>query len=110
MLDDLIEVEDLKNWMMFDYSWLGKSENIEMFNGLVRTERENLENMDYTEELAMQHYQNKWLTFYLYRGRLILLDSESIADIEIPLPEICEYLKVDPWYDSSFNRRFRYDW
>lgn len=99
MLDDLIEVEDLKNWMMFDYSWLGKSENIEMFNGLVRTERENLENMDYTEELAMQHYQNKWLTFYLYRGRLILLDSESIADIEIPLPEICEYLKVDPWYD-----------
>ncbi|MDE6388746.1 MAG: hypothetical protein K2L82_13190 [Lachnospiraceae bacterium] len=99
MLDDLMEVEGLKNWMVFEYGWTVKSDNIEQFNGLVRTERENLEDMYYTGKLAMQHYQNDWLTFYLYRGKLILLDSESLADIEIPLPEIYEYLKVDPWYD-----------
>lgn len=99
MLDDLMEVEGLKNWMAFEYGWAVKADKIEQFNGLVRTERENLDDMDYNGELAMQHYQNSWITFYLYRGRLILLDPESLADIEIPLPELYEYLKVDPWYD-----------
>ncbi len=99
MLDDLMEVEGLKNWMVFEYGGAVKADSIEQFNGLVRTEKENLDDMDYTGKLAMQNYQNDWLTFYLYRGKLVLLDSESLADLEIPLPEIHEYLKVDPWYD-----------
>lgn len=99
MLDDLLEVEGLKDWVAFEYGWMVKADTIGQFNGLVRTERENLDDMDYTGKSAMQHYQNEWLTFYLYRGKLILLDVESFADTEIPLPEIYEYLKVDPWYD-----------
>ena len=37
--------------------------------------------------------------FYLYEGRLVVMRSWPLTDEEIPLPELYEYLKVDPWYD-----------
>ena len=36
---------------------------------------------------------------YLYEGRLVVMRSWPLTDEEIPLPELYEYLKVDPWYD-----------
>ena len=36
-------------------------------------------------------------TFYLYPGRLVL--SNSWDDLGVPLQDISQYLKVDPWYD-----------
>lgn len=99
MLDDLMDMEGLIDWMMLQYSSRMKEDR---YKGLIRTEGENLKDMKdmgYTGSGAMRHYQNEWITFYLYSGKLILLDQGSAFDYEIPLPEIYEYLKVDPWYD-----------
>ena len=98
MLDDLMDMDGLIDWMMLQYPRMEE----DYYKGLIRTEGENLKDMKdmgYTGSDAMRYYQNKWITFYLYSGRLILLDQGSAFDYEIPLPEIYEYLKVDPWYD-----------
>ena len=98
MLDDLMDMDGLIDWMMLQYPRMEE----DYYKGLIRTEGENLtdmKDMGYTGSDAMRYYQNKWITFYLYSGRLILLDQGSAFDYEIPLPEIYEYLKVDPWYD-----------
>lgn len=102
MLDNLIDMDGLIDWMILEYPRMYGIGIEYRYKGLIRTERENLkemEDMGYAGSGAMQYYQNEWFTFYLYRGRLILLDRGSAFDYEIPLPEIYEYLKVDPWYD-----------
>lgn len=99
MLDDLIEVEGLVNHMAINNSWRVSSEHIGELHGLVRTEKENLQDMADKGRAAMESYHSEWRTFYLYRGGLVLLMEVSAYDYELPLPEIHEYLKVDPWYD-----------
>ena len=99
MADDLVDFDGLQNWIACTHGWMVREKEIERLNGLIRTERENLEDMFYTGNFAMQCYQNEWCGFYLYRGKLVLLAEGSFFDIEISLPELYGYLKVDPWYD-----------
>ncbi len=99
MLDDLMDAEGLINRMSINKSWRVDSEHIGELNGLVRTEKENLQDMADKGRAAMESYHSEWRAFYLYRGGLVILMELSSYDYEVPLPEIHEYLKVDPWYD-----------
>lgn len=99
MLDDLMDVTGVINSMSINVSWRVSSEHIGELHGLVRTEKENLQDMADKGRAAMESYHSEWRTFYLYRGGLVLLMEVSAYDYELPLPEIHEYLKVDPWYD-----------
>ena len=95
-LDDLIEVEKLKFWLVChgivsdNFTW-------QMY-GIISQERELFYGysvnwyMEFSEYTALDK-------FYLDRGRLILLEYRSTGDDKIPLSEIYECLKVDPWYD-----------
>lgn len=99
MLDDLMEMDGLVNYIQINNSWRAASDQIGGFEGLLRSEKGNLQNMTEKGMEAMASYNNEWRTFYLYRGKLVLLMEASAYDFEVPLPEIHEYLKVDPWYD-----------
>lgn len=44
-------------------------------------------------------YRCTWWSFYISQGKTEILNGWSSFDIEIPLPEVYEYLKIDPWYD-----------
>ena len=50
----------------------------------------------YKGELFVGRYADRLDTFYLYEGQLVILRNGG--SFEILLPEIYEYLKVDPWY------------
>ena len=50
------------------------------------------------DECSWLQGMTDWDSFYLYKGKLVILRLDSYYDFEIPLPEIYEYLKVDPWY------------
>lgn len=99
MLDDLMDVTGVINSMSINKSWRVNSEHVGELHGLIRTEKENLQDMADKGKAAMESYHSEWRTFYLYRGGLVLLMEVSAYDYEVPLPEIHEYLKVDPWYD-----------
>lgn len=100
LLDDLVDMGGFKNWM---YIWgiipEDDAKQEKSLLGATRTEQENLLEMEEDSEFAMEDYLMDWTVFYLYEGKLILMESQSFYDFEIPLPEIYEYLKVDPWYD-----------
>ena len=95
-LDDLVEVEALKYWLVCQgvvsdsFTW--------QMHGIISME----------EELFLAYYgsgygeYDKYTAldrFYLDRGRLILLKYQSSSDVNIPLSELFDCLKVDPWYD-----------
>lgn len=95
-LDDFIEVEGLKNWLVCrgslpdDFTW--------QLHGILSAERWLFFGdsvnwyVDFSGYTALDR-------FYLSRGRLILLSDRSTRDENIPLAELFDYLKVDPWYD-----------
>lgn len=95
-LDDLIDVEELKYWLVcrvslpIDFKW--------QWNGILSQERElfygNSVNwyMEFSDYSALER-------FYLDQGRLILLEYQSDSDDNIPLSEMFGYLKADPWYE-----------
>ena len=95
-LDDLVDVEALKYWLVCQgvvsdgFTW--------QMHGIISME----------EELFLAYYgsgygeYDKYTAldrFYLDRGRLILLEYQSSSDDKIPLSELFDCLKVDPWYD-----------
>lgn len=95
MLDDLFSLHDLEGWLVGH----GMNEVYLYDNnihGTVLTEKEIISQLDVKGQRALLYY-NTALKFYLYRGELVLMDALFVN--EIPLPEIYEYLKVDPWYD-----------
>ena len=95
MLDDLFSLQDLEGWLVghgFNEVYLYDN-NI---HGTVLTEKEIISQLDVKGQRALLYY-NTALKFYLYRGELIFMDALFVN--EIPLPEIYEYLKVDPWYE-----------
>lgn len=95
-LDDFIEVEELKYWLVChgqlpdDFTW--------QLQGILTPERQLFYgySVNWYEDFSGYTALDK---FYLSRGRLILLGHQSTSDENIPLPELFDYLKVDPWYD-----------
>lgn len=99
MLDDLFEIEGLSNWICANI--FGNEELvINSLRGCVWTEREMAEY--FSDDIIgpeLYRYKSDWCSFYLYQGKIVILGSWSSFDMEIPLPEVYEYLKTDPWYD-----------
>ena len=101
MLDDLFEMDKLLDWMYVHGMY---SEEYVLMDGTVLTEKEALEHDGHSGWGRMggwwsvRCYASDWYSFYLYEGKLMILTTMSFGDCEIPLPEIYEYLKVDPWY------------
>ena len=107
MLDDLFELDRLLDWTCTQFTGSGeKVWGARMVLGSVLTEKEVLDWYweKYGEKRdgfwALHNYDRGGRTsFYLYEGKLVLMLPHSFSDSEIPLPEVYEYLKVDPWYD-----------
>lgn len=105
LLDDLCEQDKISNW----FYEMGMYEEGDKLNGglglLFQTEEEKIR--EYRQQNSgMELMEVSWLwetlywdSFNLYKGKLMILRTSGYADFEIPLPEIYEYLKVDPWYD-----------
>ena len=95
MLDDLFSLQDLEGWLV------GQGMNeVYFYNDNIYatflSEEEIINRLDVKGQRALLYY-NTALTFYLHRGELVFMDALFVD--EIPLPEIYEYLKVDPWYE-----------
>ncbi len=102
LLDDLFDMNGLLTWM---YACGRYKENDHLLPvlGLSVTEKDILtheaqEGVYHEGKDFLEHYVYQWDTFYLYKGKLVTKGKMGIFDFEIPLPEIYEYLEVDPWY------------
>ena len=101
MLDDLFEIDDLMTWMYACGRYQEDSRSMREL-GFLLTEEEILSYVRggdfyfYKGELFVGRYADRLDTFYLYEGQLVILRNGG--SFEILLPEIYEYLKVDPWY------------
>ncbi len=99
MLDDLFEIEGLSNWLSANV-YGDEKKLIDKLQGSLMTEEEITEYFsDNIIGTALNSYRYDLWSFYLSQGKLVILNGWSSFDIEIPLPEIYEYLKTDPWYD-----------
>ena len=106
MLDDLFEIQKLLDWMYAEYVYREEDRYYRATLGSVLTEKEIL---DWYQEKygqasdgyrALDAYNNGLIdSFYLHEGKLVILQGIEARDVEIPLPEVYECLKVDPWYD-----------
>ncbi|MCM1251967.1 MAG: hypothetical protein NC321_04035 [Clostridium sp.] len=94
MLDDLFSLQELEGWLV------GQGMNeVYIYNNIhaaLLTEEEIISQLNVKGQRALLYY-NTALTFYLHCGELVFMDSLFVT--EIPLPEIYDYLKVDPWYE-----------
>ena len=98
MLGDLFEIDDLLNWIYISGRYQENSASQREL-GFLLTE----EVLSYIQGEALtggqffvRRYADQFNTFYLYEGQLVIL--QVMGSFDIPLPEICEYLRVDPWY------------
>ncbi len=103
MLDDLFDMDGLLTWM---YACGRYKENDPLFPalGFLMTEEDILmyeaqKGVYYEGKKFLERYSYQWDTFYLYEGKLVITGKMGIFDFEIPLPEVYEYLKVEPWYE-----------
>ncbi len=99
MLGDLFEIDDLMAWIYISGRYAENSASQREL-GFLLTEEEVLSYI-LGESLTrgwffVERYTEQFNTFYLYEGQLVIL--QVMGSFDIPLPEICEYLKVDPWY------------
>lgn len=98
MLDDFFEVERFSNWL----AAAGRAGTMrtDYLLGSIMTEQELAERYD--DEIigiTVNSYRRDLCSFYIYKGKIVLLNGSSAFDVEIPLPEVYEWLKTDPWYD-----------
>ncbi len=112
LLDDLFEKDKILDWFyaMGMYEEGNKQYGGEKYEGLgllLQTEKEKAtefkdnvqkNNIVKLDEKCWLLGMTDWDSFYLYKGKLAILRMDSFYDFEIPLPEIYEYLKVEPWY------------
>lgn len=99
MMDDLFAMQKFTEWWCLN---LGNMDEVKLQRRMERAivpEKVVIKNWDIGEGkissalngmLSMQ-------TFYLYKGRIVL--SDAWGDVGIPLQDVSQYLKVDPWYD-----------
>lgn len=99
MLDDLFKLFYLNEWMSvngFDcIDYPGGCVLDERGLAEKRKEDEFYEGDDIITRLTFP--DQSWLSFYLYNGRIVFVRCDG-NDYTIELPDIYEYLKVDPWY------------
>ncbi len=96
MLNNLLEIDGLIEWLCVNNLYSEKYNSLQV---CCLTERELIDSNEMEEGfLAVYDYMKELNSFYMYEGRLVILTGDGRADREIPLPEIYEYLKVDPWY------------
>ena len=102
MLDDLIDINAYLEWRVINYVGDKDERQVrEALESTVLTEPELIQdNYDYVEN-ALTAYSTWRDSFYLSPGRLVMRGT-NFADIVYPLPEIYEWLKVDPWYGDDF--------
>ena len=112
LLDDLFEKNKILDWfyvmgMYEEGNWQYRVDKYECLALLLQTEKQKLieyknnlrkNNIVELDECSWLQGMTDWDSFYLYKGKLVILRLDSYYDFEIPLPEIYEYLKVDPWY------------
>ena len=112
LLDDLFEKNKILDWfyvmgMYEEGNWQYRGEKYEGLGLLLQTEKQKVieyknnlrkNNIVELDECSWLQGMTDWDSFYLYKGKLVILRLDSYYDFEIPLPEIYEYLKVDPWY------------
>ena len=99
MLDDFFEVEGLGNWLCANVC-SDEEMLLERLQGSIMTEQEIIER--HSQQIIgspLSAYRCTWWSFYISQGKMEILNGWSNVDIEIPLPEVYEYLKIDPWYD-----------
>lgn len=99
MLGDLFEIDDLLNWIYISGRYQENSASQREL-GFLLTEEEVLSYIQGEAltggQFFVRRYADQFNTFYLYEGQLVIL--QVMGSFDIPLPEICEYLRVDPWY------------
>lgn len=98
MLGDLFEIDGLLTWLYVSGRYQEDSDSQREL-GFLLTEEEILSfhgGVQYEGRSFVGRYADRFHTFYLYEGQLVIL--QNWGSFDIPLPEICEYLKVDPWY------------
>ena len=103
LLDDLFEVDYLSKWLCTNV-WTGydKQKTQECLQGSVLTERELIERVSEEKNVirVVSNYRFNWHSYYISPGKLVLFGSWW-NDAEIPLPDIYQYLKVDPWFAET---------
>ena len=100
MLDDFFEVDGLLNWMCANACSGDEKMILDHLWGSIMTEQEITRRRgNQIVSSPLSAYQNTWRSFYISQGKIEILNGWSSFDIEIPLPEVYEYLKIDPWYD-----------
>ena len=105
LLDDLFEQDKILNWFYVMGMYKEGDKNNGGLGLLFQTEEEKIKEYKQVHkdvkitEVSWLWDTLYWNSFYLYKGKLMILRTSGSADFEIPLPEICEYLRVDPWYD-----------
>jgi hypothetical protein len=99
MLGDLFEIDDLLNWIYISGRYQENSASQREL-GFLLTEEEVLSYIQGEAltggQFFVRRYADQFNTFYLYEGQLVIL--QVMGSYDIPLPEICEYLRGDPWY------------
>ena len=100
MLDELLYMEDgLLEFLCVNTTW-DEDRWMKELKGCIFTEEELLAYNHGSLEYGVRNYDGlEFISFYLYSGKLVLTSPFSFADMEIPLPEISQYLLVDPWYE-----------
>ncbi len=97
-LDDLFDFDGLLWWLCMNDSMSEDGLRERLIRGSVLSEEEFVEN--YCEDrVPVWYYEDNCYSFYLYQGKVeIMVGPYQFMHQEIPLPEVYEYLKVDPWY------------
>ncbi len=97
-LDDLFDFDGLLWWLCMNDSMSEDGLRERLIRGSVLSEEEFVEN--YCEDrVPVRYYVEHCCSFYLYQGKVeIMVGPYQFMHQEIPLPEVYEYLKVDPWY------------
>lgn len=102
LLDDLFDMNGLLTWMYACGRYKENDYPLSLL-GILMTEEDILdyeaqEGVNHEGKDFLERYAYQWDTFYLYEGKLVITGKMGIFDFEIPLPEIVEYIVVDPWY------------
>ena len=100
MLDELLQMEDGLLEFLCVNTTGDEDRWMKNLKGCIFTEEELLAYNHGSLEYGVRNYDGlEFISFYLYSGKLVLTSPFSFADMEIPLPEISQYLLVDPWYE-----------
>ena len=103
MLDDFVDINALSEWCSVNlFYYDNEQETRDDLESAVLTETEQITQriaQQYSDSLddSLRSFRYSHPSFYISPGRLMIM-GKFYNDVGMPLPEIYQWLKVDPWY------------